>query len=158
MNCGTVVGEGFKREQCHVLHSLPAFSHFPHHPQSNWALLVLIPGGWALCTFWDPVGLSNELSCEAGSFSCCHLNSHRCFQSEVWGFIPSPPLEHWGCAVCLTPQSFLPAYMHLNVGLPSPPATALLGQVCRLVTCPLHPGCPSLLLLLVLMNVSSLTS
>ena len=33
------------------------------------------------------MGLSNELSCESGSFSSCHLNSHRCFQSEVWGFI-----------------------------------------------------------------------
>ena len=26
------------------------------------------------------MGLSNELSCEAGSFSCCRLNLHRCFQ------------------------------------------------------------------------------
>ena len=33
------------------------------------------------------MGLSNELSCEAGSFSCCHLIPHGCFQSEVWGFI-----------------------------------------------------------------------
>ena len=29
------------------------------------------------------VGLSNELSCEAGSFFCCHLNPHGCFQSVV---------------------------------------------------------------------------
>ena len=28
------------------------------------------------------MGLSNELSCEAGSFFCCH-NFPRCFQSEV---------------------------------------------------------------------------
>ena len=28
------------------------------------------------------MGLSNELSCEAGSFSCCH-NPHRFLQSEV---------------------------------------------------------------------------
>ena len=32
-----------------------------------------------LCTFWDPVVLSNKLSCEAGSFSCCHLNPHGVF-------------------------------------------------------------------------------
>ena len=39
--------------------------------------------GWVgLCMFWDSVGLSNGLSCEAGSFSC-RLNPHRCFQSEV---------------------------------------------------------------------------
>ena len=36
--------------------------------------------------FWDPVGLSNELSYEAGNFSRCR-NPHRCFQSEVLGFI-----------------------------------------------------------------------
>ena len=36
-----------------------------------------------LCMFQDPVGFSSELSCEAGSFSCCCLNPHRCFQSEV---------------------------------------------------------------------------
>ena len=29
-----------------------------------------------------PMGFSNELSWEAGSFSC-HLNPHRCFKSEV---------------------------------------------------------------------------
>ena len=31
----------------------------------------------------DPVGLSNDLSCEAGSLSHSRLNPHRCFQSEV---------------------------------------------------------------------------
>ena len=30
-----------------------------------------------------PCGLSNELSCEAGSVSCYHLNPHACFESEV---------------------------------------------------------------------------
>ena len=51
------------------------------------------PGGWVcVCsrTLW---GLSSELSCEAGSFSCCLLNPHRCFQSEVWAFISL--LELW---------------------------------------------------------------
>ena len=37
------VEEGSKREKCHLLGSLPAFSHFLHYPQVNWALLVLIP-------------------------------------------------------------------------------------------------------------------
>ena len=66
--------------------TLLVFGHFPHYSQSNWVLLVLIPRWVGLCTFQDPVGLSNELSCEARSFSR-HLNLHRCFQSEVWGFI-----------------------------------------------------------------------
>ena len=77
------VGEGSKREQWCLLHSLPVFSHSLHYLQSNWALLVLIPKWMGLCTFWDPVGVSKELSCEAGSFSCCCLNPHRCFQSVV---------------------------------------------------------------------------
>ena len=45
-------------------------------------------------TFWDPVGLSNELSCEAESFSCCRLNPHRCFQSELLRLY-FPELEPW---------------------------------------------------------------
>ena len=39
------------------------------------------------------MGLSSELSCEAGSFSQ-HLNSHRCFQSEVLRLY-FPMLEPW---------------------------------------------------------------
>ena len=30
-----------------------------------------------------------------------------------------------GCTVCLAPQLFLPVYLHVNVGLLSPPATTL---------------------------------
>ena len=75
--------EGSEREQCGLLPSLPDFSHSLCYPQANWALLVLIPGWVGLCMFWDPVGLSNKLSCEAGGFSHCCLNPHRCFQSEV---------------------------------------------------------------------------
>ena len=42
--CDAVRGGGSEREQCCLLRSLPAFSHFPRYPQANWALLVLIPG------------------------------------------------------------------------------------------------------------------
>ena len=35
-----------------------------------------------LCTLWDPVYLSNDLSCEGRSFSCCH-NPHRFLPPEV---------------------------------------------------------------------------
>ena len=97
------------------------------------------------------MGLSNELSCEAGSFSCCCLHPHRCFQSR--GFIS--PGWNRGLWVCLTPQLFLPVYLHINVGpsclqataSPGPPATALSSL----------PGCPSPPFLQVWMNVSSLT-
>ena len=39
------------------------------------------------------MGLSNKLSCEAGSFSTC-LNPHRCFQLEVLKLY-LPTLEPW---------------------------------------------------------------
>ena len=42
----------------------------------------------------NPVGLSNELSCETGSFSHCRLNPHRFFQSEVLRLY-FPSLEPW---------------------------------------------------------------
>ena len=37
------VEEGSEKEQCCLFSSLPAFSHFHHYPEANWALLVLIP-------------------------------------------------------------------------------------------------------------------
>ena len=97
--CCTVtlqVGEGSEREQWHLLYYLPDFCHSLHYPQSNWAPLVLIPQWVSLCAFQDPVCLSNELSYEAGSFSCCCLNPHGCFHSEVWGFISL----HWSPGSC----------------------------------------------------------
>ena len=45
------VGERSEREQCHLVRSLPVFSHFCCYPQANWALLVLIPRWIGLCMF-----------------------------------------------------------------------------------------------------------
>ena len=42
----------------------------------------------------ESLGLSNELSCEAGSFSCCCLNPHRFFQSGALRLY-FPALERW---------------------------------------------------------------
>ena len=88
-----------------------------------------------------PVGLSNELSCEAGSFSCCLLNPHGCFQSEVSGFISprwSPGLHSLLCS-----PPFIPVYLCKSVGprcathaLPAPfsatlsPALSVYLHVC----------------------------
>ena len=47
------------------------FQSFTPLPTIKWAPLVLVPEWVGLCTLYAPVGLSNELSCEAGSFSCC---------------------------------------------------------------------------------------
>ena len=60
------------------------------------------------------MGLSNDLSCEAGSLSCCRPNPHGCFHSEVWGFISlrwSPGLR----GLLRSPQ-FVPVYLCANVG------------------------------------------
>ena len=74
------------------------FQSFTCYPQSNWAPLVLVP---------EWVGLSNDLSCEAGSLSCCRPNPHGCFQSKVWGFISpcwSPGLHGLFCSPTICPS------------------------------------------------------
>ena len=93
------------------------------------------------------MGLSNKLSCEAGSFSRCH-NSHRFLLPEVLRLY-FPQLETW---------------VAWSVSLPSCPSwlsTHSCGTAhsasCSLAVRPLHPCCLSLPLLPVWMNVSSLT-
>ena len=45
---------------------------------------------------------------------------------EGWTFVAVfPHTGPLGCVVCLAPQLFLLVYLHANVGLPRPPATAL---------------------------------
>ena len=121
----------------------------PCYPEGNWALLVLIPRWVGLCMFQDPVGLSNELSCEARSFSCCH-NPHRFLQPEVLGaFFPL----HWNpdCMVCLIPLLFswfvcTQMWVHpVHQLLPCPPsplATAL-PRILSTLAARLHPSCQS---------------
>ena len=62
------------------------------------------------------MGLSNELSCEAGSFSCCHLNPCRCFQSEIRGLFPRAGTL--GCVVCHRVHQLLSRWP--AAALPSP--------------------------------------
>ena len=76
------VGEG-PRGSTGARSTLPDLSHSLCYPQSNWAPLVLVPEWVGLCTLQAPVGLSNDLSCEAGSLSCCRPNPQGRFQSEV---------------------------------------------------------------------------
>ena len=69
-----------------------------------------------------------------------------------------------GCAIYLVLMFFLPVYLHANMGppslqfaaLPGPSAATLPTSHCPAAS-PLHPGCPSPPLLLVWMNVSSLS-
>ena len=74
------------------------------------------------------MGLSNELSCEAGSFSCC-LNPHRCFQLEVLRLY-FPALGPWVVGMSHSPV-VPPGLSARKCGTtcsarPSPPANALL--------------------------------
>ena len=110
--------------------------------------------------------LSNEVSCEAGSFSCC-LNPHRIFQSEVLRLyfpalepcvvrsvsLPSCSSQFfhtqmWNCLLHQLPPHLVPQ------PLPCPPWSSS----CRLARSPLCPSCLCPPLLQVRMNVSSLTS
>ena len=89
--CGAVWGGGGLRENGAPCSALPAFSHFLQYPQANWSLLVLILRWVGPCT--PPMVLSNELCCEAGSFSHCQ-NPYRFFQWEVLRLY-FPALEPW---------------------------------------------------------------
>ena len=108
------------------------------------------------------MGLSNNLSCEAGSFSCCSPNPHGHFKSEVLGFISqhwspglrsllcSPPFvrficaQMWGCGVLPTalPAPFSATLsLALSVYLPEcGAAVSASGQT----ACPVHPTSASL--------------
>ena len=119
------------------------------------------------------MSLSNELSCEAGSFSHCLFNPHRCFESELEALFPHA--GDLGSTVCLAPLLFLPVYLCANVGPQGLPATTLWGLLATAWPVPLHnlpphcvrqplpchkpslPGCLSPPLLLFWMNVSSLS-
>ena len=75
---------------------------------------MLIPEWVGLCTLLAPVGLSNELSCEAGSFSCCFLNPMVVFTQRFEALFPCAGTL--GCEVCFAPLPFLWVYLCANVG------------------------------------------
>ena len=104
------------------------------------------------------MGLSNELSCEAGSFSHCR-NLHRCFQSEVLRLY-FPTLEPWIVwSALLPPGSSQFISTHSNMGPPGPPPTILPTPVLQPWSCCEYSpsSCSSPSLPPVWMNVYSLT-
>ena len=63
------------------------------------------------------MGLSNELSCEAGSFSCCRINTPCPWVFSLRGLrLCFPRTGALGCVVCFVPLPFLPVYLCVNVG------------------------------------------
>ena len=127
LSCDTVCEGGTEREQWCLLHSPPDFSHSLCYPLSNWARLVLVPKWVGLCTLQAPVGLSNNLSCDAGSFSCSCPTPTGVFTERFEALFPGAGAL--GCVVCHLVHQLLP---RCESSLPS---------------------CPSLPLLLVWMNV-----
>ena len=105
------------------------------------------------------MGLSNDLSCEAGSFSCCCPNPTGIFNQRFEALFP----QRWspGLLDLLCSPLFVLVYLCTNVGLqglpvvrlPAPfvPHSASLGPATA--TRVLSTRCPSLPLLLVWMNV-----
>ena len=119
------VGEGSKREQWPLLHSVSDFSHFPHYPQAKWALLVLIPG-WMVCVhsriLWiSPVNSPVRMGVSPAATSTPMGVFNQWFEALF------PLAGTLGCTVCLAPQLVLPVYLHSNVGPPAPLATASPG-------------------------------
>ena len=120
--------------------SLPVFSHFLGLPTIKLSPLDAdswIPEWVGSCTFQDPLGLSNELSCEAGSLSCCRLNPHRCFQSVILKLY-FPELELWvarSVSLPLVPRSLSTS----ECGTAGSTSHCLTGSASHcLATCPLH--------------------
>ena len=131
-----------------------AFSHFLCYT-TNWALLVLIPGWVVLCMFQDPVGLSKELSCEAGNFSRC-LSPHRFLLPEVLRlYFPTlEPWVAWSVSLPVVPPGLS---AHKCKTAQSVSRCLAWSSSHHLAKSPLHPGLPSPPLLQVWMNISSLT-
>ena len=101
--------------------------------------------------------VSNELSCEAGSFFC-HHNPHRFFQSGVLRLY-FPMLEPWVVWSVSLPSCFSQfIWMQMwDLLVRQPPPHWFWSSSHCLATSPLHPSFPSLPLLPVWINVSSFT-
>ena len=116
------------------------------------------------------MGLSNKLSYEAGSFSCCHLNPHGVFNLRFEALFPHAGAL--GCQVCFTPcrsSRFIYVRMwghrvcqpppcgvcYCILVCPAPQFTTSLGPPAPLCHKSSPPLLPVLPLLPVWMNVSS---
>ena len=110
------VGEQSEREQCHLFCFLPVFSHFPHYPQANWALLMPIHGGgWEACvrsrTLWvSPTNSPVRLGVSPAATSTPTGVFNQRFEALY------PHAGALGCVVCFAPPLFLWVYLCVNVG------------------------------------------
>ena len=125
LHSGAVCGEGSKREQCHLLCSLPVFSHFPHYNQTG-PFCWWFPGGCISVhsrTLWvSPTNSPVKLGVSPAAASPCTC----IFSKRLWGFFPCAGTL--GCMVYLDPQLFLlvsACECPQVAALPGPPACCL---------------------------------
>ena len=146
--CNAVCGGGVQ-EGTVSLRSLPVFRHFPRYPEANWALLVADSHVGGFVSVLGPCG-SLQWTLLWGLVFLLPPQLPQDF--TIRGFEALfPHAGTLGWAVCLTPQLFLLCSSSAQKCGNAQSAS------CCLATSPLHPGCPSPSLLLVWMNVSSLT-
>ena len=144
LHCDPVCGGGSERDRCCLLGSQLAFSHFPRSPQANWALLVLIPGGWACVRSRTPWVSPRSSPVRLGVSPAAQIPTGVCSQRFEALF---PHAGTLGCVVCLTPSC----------------SSCFICM--RMWDCPFHqpqscresslPGCPAPPLLPVWVSVSS---
>ena len=100
------------------------FQSLPPLPTANWALLVLLPGGWVCVrsrTLWvSPRNSSGSLGVSPTSSTSAGVFSQR-FEALF------PHAGTLSFAVCLAPQLFLLVYPHTNMGPPYPLVATLPG-------------------------------
>ena len=154
LHCDAVCGGGAEREQWQLLYSLPIFSHSLHYPQSNWALLVLLPSGWS-CAHSRPLWVSLTNSPVKLGVSLAAASTPTGVFSQ-WFEALFPRAGALVCVACCLVHQLLPHWPAAALSTPlhnQPPHWA--HQLPPwLKSSP--PGCLSPCLLLVWMNVSSL--
>ena len=126
LRCNAVCQGQSERAQCRrLLHSLPVFSHSHHYPQSNWPFWCCFPSGWVCIrsrTLWvSPTNSPVRLGVSPAATS----TPTGVFNQRVEALFPHAGALGCAVEVCLILQLFLPVYLHVNVGPPSPQATTL---------------------------------
>ena len=150
------VGEGSKREQCHLLSSQLAFSHFFCYPQANWVFLVLIPTRKWVCVHSRTLWVSPINSPVRWGVSPATETPTSFLYQRFWSFMSL----YWNPGLCSLFRSpvFPPGPSLCKCGTThSTSHCSARSSSSRLAMSPLYPGCLSPPLLSVWMNVSSLT-
>ena len=136
------VGEGSDREQWCLLHSLLDFSHFPCYPQSNWALLVLLPSVWVCVhsrTLWvSPTNSPVRLGVSPAAASTPMGVFTQRFEALF------PRTGALGCMVCFDPHTVPPGLSMRECGAAGSSSHHLVGSASCSLACPIPHSAISL--------------